>query len=265
LTQLPVIHTRGYGINKGNFIKSLIPAKLKQLSKDVLGITAVYENMSVMQERIDQLEERLCESNDATSERSKTRWRHSAPTTCLTWSKSVDGDAFVLKAASYNAFGNEKAILEIGPGYGRLLEVILKHDMPFRNYVGVDISAENVKYLKERFTKPKVSFLCDDVETASLNDKFDVVLSSLVLKHLFPSFEKALNNISSYLNPGCMVLFDLIEGKKRYFEGDGVTYIRHYGREEVLEILQRASLNLLTFDSVQHDPDHLRLLVVAKK
>jgi 2-polyprenyl-3-methyl-5-hydroxy-6-metoxy-1,4-benzoquinol methylase len=265
LTELPVIHTRGYGINKRNFIKSLIPTKLKQLSKDVLGITAVYENMSAMQKRIDQLEERLCESNDATYERSKTRWRDAAPTTCLTWSKSIGGDAFILKAASYNAFGNEKAILEIGPGYGRLLEGILKQDMPFSNYVGIDISAKNIKYLKEKFTKPRVNFLCDDVETASLSDKFDVVLSSLVLKHLFPSFEKALNNISRYLNPGCMVLFDLIEGNKRYFEGDGVTYIRHYARQEVLEILERASLHLLTFDSVQHDPDHLRLLVVAKK
>jgi 2-polyprenyl-3-methyl-5-hydroxy-6-metoxy-1,4-benzoquinol methylase len=246
-------------------IRSLIPGNIKRFAKDLLGITAVYESIAAMQERVDQLEERLYESKEATSERSKTRWRETAPTTDLTWGKEVEGDAFILKAASYNAFSDEKTILEIGPGYGRLLKAMLKQQIPFSRYLGIDISAENIKSLKENFSSPKIGFLYGDVETESPDDNFDVVLSSLVVKHLFPSFERAMKNISNYLNPGCMVFFDLIEGKKRYFESDGVTYIRLYTKAEIMEIVEHSSLDIVAFDEVQHDPDHRRLLVVAKK
>jgi 2-polyprenyl-3-methyl-5-hydroxy-6-metoxy-1,4-benzoquinol methylase len=252
-------------MKKRNLLKSLIPGNIKRLAKDLLGITSVYESMAAMQRRVDQLEELLYESKEATSERSKTRWRATAPTTGLTWGKEVEGSAFILKAASYSAFSDEKTILEIGPGYGRLLKAILKQQIPFSRYMGIDISSENIKYLKENFSSPKISFLYGDAETKSLDDSFDVVLSSLVLKHLFPSFERALRNISNYLNPECMVFFDLIEGKERYFERDGVTYIRHYSKAEILEIVEHSSLDIVAFDEVQHDPDHRRLVVVAKK
>ena len=91
------------------------------------------------------------------------------------------------------------------------------------------------------------------------------MISSLVLKHIFPSFEKALTHVSAHLNPGSIVVFDVIEGRKQFFEPDDVTYIRYYTKEELTDIVERSSLQLVAFDEVLHDADHPRLLVVARK
>ena len=233
--------------------------------KEVLGLTHAQQQIALLTKRVDHLEERLYESKSATIERSKTRWRDTAPTTNLTWDRPLAGDAFIAKAVEYRAFGDGRAILEIGPGYGRLPKAILKMQIPFSQYRGLDISAKNVTYLSGQFTDPRIGFIYGDAESASLPQKFDVVISSLVLKHIFPSFEKALTNVSSYLNPGAVVVFDVIEGHKQFFEDDEVTYIRYYTRDELTEIVERSELQLVAFDEVVHDADHPRLLVVAKK
>jgi hypothetical protein len=44
-----------------------------------------------------------------------------------------------------------------------------------------------------------------------------------------------------------------------------VTYIRYYTKEELVDILERSSLQLVAFDEVLHDADHPRLVVVARK
>ena len=156
-------------------------------------------------------------------------------------------------------------MLEIGPGYGRLLKSVLEQGVPFKSYLGVDISLQNIDYLKEAFKGQNISFLHGDVENIILDKSFNIMFSSLKFKHLFPSFEKALKNVSRNLVDGGWVFFDLIEGDKRYFEADEVTYIRHYTRQEINEILQRSYLTLVAFDEVMHDEDHVRLLVIGRK
>jgi len=44
-----------------------------------------------------------------------------------------------------------------------------------------------------------------------------------------------------------------------------VTYLRHYTRPEVEAIVAAARLEIAAFDEVRHLPDHIRLLVVARK
>ena len=235
------------------------------MAKDALGLTMAQQQIAALTRRMDTLEERLYESKPETTERSKTRWRGTAPTTNLTWDRPIVGDAFIAKAAEYRAFGEGRAILEIGPGYGRLATAILTLQVPFSRYCGLDISEQNVAYLTGQFTDPRIGFIYGDAETAPLPQTFDVVISSLVLKHIFPSFEKALTNVSSYLNPGAIVVFDVIEGRKQFFEDDEVTYIRYYTRDELAGIVERSGLTLVAFDEVLHDADHPRLLVVARK
>jgi SAM-dependent methyltransferase len=235
------------------------------MAKDALGVTAAQAQLAVFARRLDLLESRLYESKSETVERSKTRWRDTAPTRNLTWDRPIVGDAFIAKAADHRAFGADRAILEIGPGYGRLLTSILGTQIPFSQYRGLDISTKNVAYLTEQFRDPRIGFIYGDAESAVLPQKFDVVVSSLVLKHVFPSFEKALTNVSTYLNPGAVVIFDVIEGQKQFFEDDDVTYIRYYTRDELTQIVERSGLRLVAFDEVLHDTDHPRLLVVAAK
>jgi SAM-dependent methyltransferase/CBS domain-containing protein len=196
---------------------------------------------------------------------SQVRWRKARPNEGLTWGIEISGDAFVAKAESYGVFGPDKTILEIGPGYGRLLRAVIERGQPFREYVAVDISPANVSYLTEEFDRSDVHVINADIETVSLEQRFDAVLSSLTLKHLYPSFEAALRNVERHLNPGATVIFDLIEGQLAGFAPDGVTYLRCYSRADVEALLSQVGLALLAFDHVEHSPGQVRLLVVARK
>jgi SAM-dependent methyltransferase len=139
----------------------------------------------------------------------------------------------------------------------------------FQAYRGIDLSAENVAYLRQRFPQDNVSFAVGDVETVKLDEPADTVISSLTFKHLFPSFQRALHNLAGQLSTGGQVIFDLPpRGDRRYFEADNATYIREYTREEVKEILASTGFELASFDEVHHVPNDLRytrLLVVARR
>jgi SAM-dependent methyltransferase len=176
----------------------------------------------------------------------------------------VGGESLVRKIQAYGGFGREKSILELGPGYGRLLRACLDSNLPFRDYVGVDISPLTLEHLRSVFPLPNISFVQGDIEKISFNRSFDLFLSSLTLKHLFPTFEKALRNVSKALRREALVVFDLIEGEGSNWEADNA-YVRCYTEVEVRKILRRAKLKLVAFDTVAHDPEHVRLLVVARK
>jgi SAM-dependent methyltransferase len=218
-----------------------------------------------LERRMETLETQLHESREETWERSRERWRGTGPTPNLTWGVEVSGEPFVTKAAQHGALGPDRRILEIGPGYGRLLGAAIERGSSFRSYVGVDLSHSNVSHLRERFSQDDISFVQADAESVDVGEPVDTVISSLVFKHLFPSFEATLRNVARQMTPGALAVFDLIEGHRRYFADDGVTYLRHYTRPEVEAIVAAARLEIAAFDEVRHLPDHIRLLVVARK
>ena len=195
---------------------------------------------------------------------SRERWRAARPTTNLTWDAEVTGDAFVERASAHGIFGPGKRILEVGPGYGRLLASAIGR-VQFESWMGIDLSADNVQHLARRFEGPEIEFMVADAETVELDRPADGMISSLTFKHMFPSFEAPLANLARQLAPGAMVAFDLIEGHGNYFEEDEVTYIRWYERYEVEEILSRSGLALVALDEVRHLPELVRMLVVARK
>ena len=59
-------------------------------------------------------------------------------------------------------------------------------------YLGLDISRQNVDHLSARFGSERVRYQHGDAEVVDIDDRFDLFFSSLTLKHLFPTFEKAL-------------------------------------------------------------------------
>jgi SAM-dependent methyltransferase len=207
-------------------------------------------------------------SGDDPGSRATSRWRASQPDERLTWGKPVSGTAFVRAADGYAAFGPDRAVLEIGPGYGRLVEAALEEGLPFRRWLGVDLSEETVSRFNDRFDDHPVSAVVADVASLSLDDRFDTMLSSLTFKHIYPTFERALDVITGHLQPGGLAIFDLMEGERRFFERhDQRTYIRQYTRAEATELVGNAGLALVALDTVEHDDDprHHRLLVVARK
>src|SRR6185295_16411982 len=196
-------------------------------------------------------------------ELAKSRWRATAPGPELTWGKELSGDAFVDRALAHHAFGPDRTVLEVGPGYGRILRSCLERSVPFHRWVGLDLSAENVQHLRQEFPDPRVEFVEGDAESARVDTPVDTVISSLTFKHIYPSFEVALRNVARQLSERGLVLFDLIEGTRRYFHWDEITYVREYSREDVEDLLARTPLELVGFDTVAHDRQHVRLLVVA--
>jgi SAM-dependent methyltransferase len=218
-----------------------------------------------LEQELQRLETLLHESRDETWDRSRDRWRRASPDAELTWSRELTGNAFVEKVAAPGGFGPEKKIVEIGPGYGRLLSACSDLQYEFGSWLGVDLSATNVAFLSDRFAEDaRISFVEADVEAVQLPVAADTIVSSLTFKHLFPSFERALTNLAAQMVAGGRAIFDLIEGERRYFEPDGVTYIRWYSRPEIEEIAGRAGLEVESFDEVEHAPGWTRLLVVAR-
>jgi SAM-dependent methyltransferase len=244
-------------VNGRRLSRALVPASIRRLRQDLKALREVPE-------RLDWLETLLLEPPERRPERARERWREAAPDVHLTWARSVKGDAFIEKARAHGAFGPGKTIVEVGPGYGRLLEAARRLGVPYERWVGVDLSPHNVAHLTERF--PEERFVEGDASTVELDVEADALVSSLTLKHIYPSFEAALTNLAGRLRPGGVAVFDVIEGSRRYFEPDGKTYIRWYTRDELRGICERAGLPDVAFDEVQHDdePNHRRLLVIAR-
>jgi phospholipid N-methyltransferase len=208
---------------------------------------------------------RRLEREGDVDQRARLRWRTAPPDAGLTWGLELSGDTLVDAAQAHGALGPDRALLEVGPGYGRLIRSLLNRGVGFSHYTALDISEPNVRSLRRDFEGERIRIVHGDVTTVSLDSPVDSVLSFLTFKHIYPSFEGALANLQPQLSPGGMVMFDLIEGRHRYFEADGVTFIREYTRDEVEAILRRTSLERIAFDRLEHAPGHVRLLVVARK
>jgi SAM-dependent methyltransferase len=216
--------------------------------------------------RLDRLERMMLESHERTHQRSQERWLAAAPDVDLTFGRELSGDAFVELAERYGAFRDGATVVEIGPGYGRLIEAALRRGVPFARWIGVDLSERNVAHLRSRFGGDgRFEFVNEDAERVALPVRADALLSSLTLKHVYPSFEGVLANLAEQLSGGATIVTDLIEGDRRFFQDDARTYIRWYRREEVTELFERAGCEVTAFDEVVHDPDHVRLLVVGRR
>jgi SAM-dependent methyltransferase len=208
---------------------------------------------------------RRVESAGATAERSKRRWREAPPDRGLTWGDEVSGAPAVEVAERYGVFGPDRTVLEIGPGYGRIMGAALARGVEFRRYLGLDLSEENVAHLRRSFDDPRIEILCGDVESAVFEEPIDAAISFLTFKHIYPSFAAALENLAGQLRPGGRVVFDLIEGSREYFHRDQVTFMREYTKGEVAEIVTGAGLVLVAVDRVDHAPGRSRMLIVAEK
>jgi len=206
------------------------------------------------------------------------RWKDSSPNAGITYGLTLNGDAFVELAAKYKAFAENRTILELGPGYGRILASILSKGIKFKSYLGVDISKLTIKYLQSKFGNPAkgIHFIEGDFARVDFGSKYDVVLSSITLKHQYPTFEQALKHVCEYLNKDAILFFDLIENKNNNLKSEGIpaksvwydgnTYVAYYTRAEIEEILKRLQLSLIGFDYViHHQSKGPRLVVIARQ
>ncbi|HET6158078.1 MAG TPA: class I SAM-dependent methyltransferase [Dongiaceae bacterium] len=194
-------------------------------------------------------------------ELSRARWREAEPDLALTWNEALDGLGFIDAVNRYAGFDAQKRLLEIGPGYGRLIESMLERGYRFRSYLGLDISNKNIEFLTGKYPGSRMKFVQGDAELVSLPEKFDVIYSSATFHHFYPDNRQLLRNLAKALSAKGVLCFDLIEGNKAWF--DGATYMRWYERAEITAILEESNLRLVQFDEVQHTQKRKRLFVVA--
>ena len=97
-----------------------------------------------------------------------------------------------------------KTVLEVGCGEG-LGGFMVVNETP-ADYCGVDFDRDQITYaldhVKPRFPE-RMTFLCQDVVSAPLEETFEALISMDVIEHLFPEEEQAfLNHMFSALESG---------------------------------------------------------------
>ena len=192
----------------------------------LLGAPGVAQAVSA----IDRRRLRDLEEDGRVGERSKRRWREAAPDPGLTWGHQVSGEPAVAAADRHGIFGPDLTVVEIGPGYGRILGAALRRGVEFRRYIGVDLSEENVRHLRAEFADPRIEIVHGDAESIEFGEQIDSVYSFLTFKHIYPTFATALANLGRQLRPGGTIAFDLIEGSREYVHRDNHTFMREYTR-----------------------------------
>jgi SAM-dependent methyltransferase len=108
---------------------------------------------------------------------------------------------------------NDKSVLEIGCGIGRMTESLSKN---FQHVYAIDISDVMIENAKKRLSQlPNVSVQVNDGETIPYdNDKFNFIFSYLVLQHIpsKESIQEYLAHMHRTLKPGGLAKVQLRTG-----------------------------------------------------
>jgi SAM-dependent methyltransferase len=129
-----------------------------------------------------------------------------------------------------------KSVLDVGCGAGQNLAALAESGT--YDLTGIDVSLEAVRRAKRRV--PRARFLVMDAQTAQLNARFDVVMSTGVLEHL-PDGQAAVSRMAA-LSRG-WVLVNTIGGAI-YPNDRAVGHITSYTKEALAATLERAGLKL---------------------
>jgi ubiquinone/menaquinone biosynthesis C-methylase UbiE len=194
-------------------------------------------------------------------ELSQQRWRGDEADEGLTWGVRMSGDAFAAFLLAHAPTDQDATIVEIGPGYGRITESVLRHNIPFKRYVGFDISEARVRRLREHFGDSRMTFVHSDIlQTADMDGLASLTFASAVFEHLYPDFGAAVASISRFTKPSGFLVVDLCRAdellthKEAGFEPGG-TYVRTYAIEEVQRLFRENGFILQQIDAISFGND----------
>lgn len=125
-----------------------------------------------------------------------------------------------------------KTVLDLGCGYGEMSKYFIEKGAT--RVVACDISTKMIALAEKVNSDEKIEFkLLSMEELSSLDEKFDVVFSSLAF-HYIEDFDKLMKDISNHLNKGGILLFsqehpiatssNIADGTKKKFDADGKRY-----------------------------------------
>ena len=211
---------------------------------------------------------------------SQDRWTKSESAEGLTWGAIMTGDTFFDAISGLVNFTPATRIIEIGPGYGRLLRTLLDRGLSFSRYTGLELSSYRVQELSKEFaTNPKIVFKQFDALT-NIPPAFDLAISSSTFEHLYPDCSQALANLKSIAAPGGITALDVLDpvhgpvgskfhGNEESHTKGTSTYVRIYAEEEIIVLHEETGLSVITKKhfSVGNDAAGMpinRLLIVAR-
>lgn len=111
-------------------------------------------------------------------------------------------------------------VLECGCGYGALGLLLMPLLPEGSRYTGVDFSENMIRAAKETWQEAKIDaqFLVSDILEYEPNEKYDLVVSQAVLRHV-DNGERFLRKMAEFLKPGGLLV---ILECNREFEEDGL-------------------------------------------
>ncbi len=181
------------------------------------------------------------------------RWRGDEPSRSLTWGTIMEGRSFFETAWKIFPPGRGR-VLEIGPGYGRLLKGMQEIGIEPEFYLGVDLSEGRVARLTNEFGSPSVQFMKGDARSVDLSDyePFDLMISSATFMHIAPHFGAALTHLRQFV--AGHIVFDLPEAgdDDSAMNTNCGVLVRRYSPVEIMAALQISGLHcagLLRFAS----------------
>lgn len=182
----------------------------------------------------------------------EARWLGHESDASLTWGNILTGDTFIDQIERLSSSTPCRRILEIGPGYGRLLATLLQRGHQFREFVGLDLSASRVEQLTARFGNSSTRFSVGNIDSYMPDGLFDLVISSATFEHIFPSVRRSLQNTYAALRQHGMAFIDFISTdehlsiSRAYFEGEvGGAFIRIYSRDELQAFFAAAGFEVV--------------------
>jgi ectoine hydroxylase-related dioxygenase (phytanoyl-CoA dioxygenase family)/multidrug efflux pump subunit AcrA (membrane-fusion protein) len=245
--------------------------------------TKLDETQAQLDEKQTQLDETLATLKSVNEAReqerllklSKLRWQGDEQDAGLTWGVPMVGDAFVRFVQAHAPLTDRSHLVEIGPGYGRILSAILQEGLPFKRYTGLEISSARVARLRRQFQDPRIEFReADILSEVDLNGMADLTFSSAVFEHLYPDFGAALANIARFTRQGGAVVLDFIGSDEKLEHSaawfDQETYMRIYSRTELNALFEARGLTLNDVGTISFGQDILereitRTIVFASK
>jgi 2-polyprenyl-3-methyl-5-hydroxy-6-metoxy-1,4-benzoquinol methylase len=125
------------------------------------------------------------------------------------------------------------SIIDIGCGEGTLLKDIISWKKNI-TVAGVDISETALTIAKKKVKEGKFYLL--DIQRDSLDERFDLVICSEVLEHLFDDVQALYNMFKMARN---YLLIVTLQGKMRKIEEEA-GHVRNYTKEDLLKKLHKA-------------------------
>ncbi len=134
---------------------------------------------------------------------------------------------------NYGIVLKDKRVLEIGCGTGFYTKLV--SEIGVLDYTGLDITDALFSKLRHQF--PSYKFIRGDITSASLQERFDIVLMLNVIEHIVneKKFTKALINVdNSLIKDGLFVVGAVLEKTKKHN-----FYVKYWTLDDIIRRLPK--------------------------